>query len=87
MVLYSDGWESEKTEGLQPNEPSYIFFPSQYFYNREQSALRGFEIQGILDFKKLQYSHPGQLAVPRGRWSSISPWNTKAQMPPLVPRR
>ena len=49
--LYSDGQWSEKMAGSYPNTPSYIFFLSHPFYNREQSAVRGFEIQGKLDLK------------------------------------
>ena len=41
-------WEDS---GSYPNGPSYIFFPRQPFYNTEQSAVRGFEIQGKLDLK------------------------------------
>ena len=33
-------------------KPSYILFPGQTFFNREQSVVRGFEIQGKLDLKK-----------------------------------
>ena len=64
-ALYSDGQRSEKMAGLYPNRPSYIFCPSQCFYNREQNAVRGFEISGKIRFKKPQYSLPGQLAIPR----------------------
>ena len=65
--LYSDDWWSEKTAGLNPNRLSYISFQS--FYNREQSAVRGFEIQGKLDLKKpvaflpWAVSCPGQAAA------------------------
>ena len=40
-------------------------------------------------WKKLQHSCPGQLAVPRDKWSSVSPWQvvTVARMPPLVHRQ
>ena len=83
-MLYSDDRRSEKTVGLYPNGPFY-FRPSQHFYNKEQGVVKGFEIQGKLDLKKLQHSCPGRLAVPR--WvcgQSVSPWNTMAQMSPAV---
>ena len=41
---------------------------------------------GKIRWKKLQHACPGQLAVPRDGWSSVSSWNTMARMPPLVPR-
>ena len=86
-MIYSDGRQSEKMVGSHPNRPSYIFFPSQPFITgNKQGAVRGFEIQGKLGERKLQHSRPGQLAVPRGGWSSVTSWNTMAWMCPLVPQ-
>ena len=86
-ALYSGGWRSEETVGSYPNRLSYIFFPSQPFITgNKQGAVRGFEIQGKLGERKLQHSRPGQLAVPRGRWLSVFPWNTMACMSPFVPQ-
>ena len=63
-ALYSDGQQSEKTVGLYPNTPSYIFFQASLFITENNCAVRGFEIQGKLD-KNLQHSCPCKLAVPR----------------------
>ena len=57
---------------------------SQPFYNREQSAVKGFEIRGKLDLKKRQHSSPGWLAILP--WLSASLWNTMAGISPPVPQ-
>ena len=50
-ALYSDGRRSELQAGSHPNSPCYIFFPGQRFCNREQSVMRGFEMQGKVALK------------------------------------
>ena len=65
----------------------FSFQANAFITGNKEGTVRGFEIQGKLGERRLQHSCPGQLAVPRVEWSSVSPWNTMAWMPPLVPRR
>lgn len=67
-ALHSHGQGSEKVGDLYPNVVHFL--TRQLFYNREQSAARGFEIQGELDCKNLQHSRSEWLAVSDG-WTVI----------------
>ena len=68
-------------------KPSYIFFPNQTFITgNKQGVVRGFEIQGELRERNCSILVLGSKLFP-GASGFLSPWNTMAQMSPLVPRR
>ena len=46
-------------------------FQARLFIIRNRQGVRGLWDSGTIRWKKLQHSCPGQLAVPRGPWSSV----------------
>ena len=62
------------------DSPTFFFFQSSLFNNREQSVMRGFEIQGKLDLKKTRS------ILSLGSELSVSPRNTMARISLAVPQ-
>ena len=74
--FYSDGGQPEKMAGLYPNRPSYVSF--QASFSMTENKIWN---SGKIRFKKTLQHSRRELGPRR---SSVSPWNTVAQIPPWL---